>query len=71
MKTLVGFALVVGDVILVRAALDTFHSHRPASGGALATYVIAVLASLMVWAWVLRRPAKPAQRSGYPYGGGR
>jgi hypothetical protein len=75
LKALVGFALTVGDVILVKAVLDTFHAphHRAPHGGALAAYAVAALLSLALWAWVLRSSKpRPAQRAGgYPYGGGR
>ena len=71
LKAFIGFALVVGDVILVRAAMDTAHSRQAAHGSALGVYVLATVLSLALWAWVLRRPAKPAQRTGYPYGGSR
>ena len=71
-KSLAGFALVVGDVILVKAAMNSFHAHQ-VHGAALAVYVAGVLISVALWAWVLRRkPAKPpAPRPYVPYGGGR
>jgi hypothetical protein len=70
-KALIGFALVVGDVILIRAVTNTFRAHQ-LHGAALAVYVVAVLVSIALWGWVLRRkPAKPAARPYVPYGGGR
>lgn len=69
MKPLIGFALVVGDVILVRAATNTFHAHQLHST-ALGAYAAAALASVALWAWVLRRKAaRPAPRSYFPGGG--
>lgn len=71
MKPVIGLALLVGDFILVKAAVTSFHAHQ-AHGAALALYVTGALASIAAWAWVLRRkPAKPAPRPYVPYGGGR
>lgn len=72
MKPLVGLALTVGDVILGYAVRYSVRAHQ-AHGAALAAYVVLAGLSLALWAWVLRsKPAKrPAQRPGYPYGGGR
>lgn len=72
MKPLIGLALTVGDVILVKAVLLSSHAHK-VHGGVLAAYAAAAVLSLALWAWVLR--SKPAKRpgarpGGYPYGGG-
>jgi hypothetical protein len=63
---------VVGDFILIRAAMNTVHAHQ-AHGMAVLAYAAAALISLALWAWVLRRkpPAKPAARPYVPYGGPR
>lgn len=71
MKPLIGAALVVGDFILAKAAVNSFRAHQ-AHGAALAAYAVGALLSLALWAWVLRRkPAKPSPRPYVPYGGGR
>ncbi len=71
LKPLVGVALAAGDAILVHAMLYASKAHQ-LHGAALAVYVAVILASLALWAWVLRpKAAKPAARPYVPFGGGR
>ena len=73
-KSLIGFALAVADVILAKAMVNASKAHQM-HGAPLAAYAFGALLSIALWYWVLHRkparPAAPAARPSVPYGGPR